>query len=64
MNQIARCLVYASRKETDKARDELRQLREWLAKTEAGRKDSYYDVQDTDWVELNLLLREAERLLK
>jgi Tfp pilus assembly protein PilF len=64
LNHIARCLVYASRKETDKARNELRQVREWLARTEAGRNDEYYDVQDTDWLELKVLIREAEERLK
>jgi WD40 repeat protein len=64
LNQIALCLVHAQNGDMKKARSNLQQVREWLATTESRKKDGYYDVQPTDWLELHILLPEAEALLQ
>ncbi len=63
LNQIAFCLVHAQGGDLDKAREYLQQVRGWLETKEAGKQDGYYQVQPSDWLELHLLLREAEALL-
>ena len=64
LNQIALCLVHAQGGDLDKAREYLQQVRGWLKAKEARKQDGYYQVQPTNWLELHLLLREAEALLE
>jgi tetratricopeptide (TPR) repeat protein len=76
LNQIASCLVYVARGEFDKARDCLEPPRRWLATKEDEQhkgSDSEvlcgrsvlrgYLVQPPDWLELHLLVIEAEALI-
>jgi tetratricopeptide (TPR) repeat protein len=63
LNRIGLCLVHASRGDRQKARGYLQQVREWLAAQEETKRNGYYRAQVTDWLELHLLLREAEPLL-
>ncbi len=62
LNQLALALFYAQRKDLAKARGYLKQAEDWCQTVKP--QDGYYSVQDTDWLEAQLLLREVKALIE
>lgn len=59
LNHLALSIVYARQGNANKARESFQKAQDWLNQTEANKKDGYYPVQDTDWLEFQILLREV-----
>ena len=63
LNQLALALVSIKRQDLSKAREYFERAEQWFADKEAAKTDGYYDVQDTDWLEANLLRMEVKQSL-
>ena len=61
LNQLGLALLYAQRKDLPKAREYLQQAEQWFEKTKP--QEGYFPVQDTDWLEAHVLMREAQSLI-
>ena len=61
LNQLALALYFAEGKDMPQARGYLKQAQEWFRSLKP--QDGYYPVQDTDWLETQLLLREVKALI-
>jgi Tfp pilus assembly protein PilF len=64
LNHLALSLVHARQGNADLAREQFQNAQDWLKQVEAEKRDGYYAVQDTDWLEFQIILREAVNLLK
>lgn len=64
LNHLALALVHAQRKDAAGAREHLKLAEKWFQDQAPLKTNGYHNGQVTDWLEANLLLREAKALIE
>ena len=63
-NHLALALVHAQRKDAAGAHEHLKWAEKWFQDQASQKTNGYFDGQVTDWLEANLLLREAKAVIE